>query len=870
MASQPPDRAEVEEALFELQQYLSDRIAPLMVADSIELLTRCPVDLVVAQLDSWTSSQYLSGRAGVPVSDYLFHAVQKIHMLGDFKLLPTTVLDPYLERIKQAVLAVCPIEDRELLASNLARLGTSVTGPAPTVDILYRQPGTAATAASAPLAAPAHTVAVTAASGPVVAAAIPPPVARPGAPAAAPAAVPVVAADPIISADVAHSLRRLTLLLDRMATQQIVAAPAGPGPSEETELVSQVLTTATRSAANGRELDQHLDRLRALGGPARIDQVFQALGASLPAWSLDSPSLHGAGSPADHSSPAEAMRRLVTLAQDTAEAARRYRDLVHTAIRQVNEGALPRAVTILDLALDLAGARAVPAPTVDALRNSGHDHFDAERLRKLAETPGKHLALSRVMSFFTRLTPDGLLDDLAREERHDRRRHLVTLLEAHGLAARTAVVARLETTAGQRDQTDPFFLRNLVYLLRILPRPEGASPMDEVALIGRAVRSTSPLAVVKEAISTLGKIEHETAEDALLAYLRRFESMLESPRAGAHPREETEALLDRTLAGLARGNTGRAVKAVVDHGLRDAPELGNTKARLVELGARDLTPYPEQVLRLLAALQAEVPRGLASLAGAMINKRKGENVISLVQSLRGTRVAEVWEAFQDIATRHPNEAFGQAAAQALQALSEAPPSRPPMTAALSGDLEVFGMPNLLQNLADNKATGTLTLFDEEGHVAATLALEKGGLKTAQHGLLRNAEAVYQLVEKPFPGQFAFVSPRDAPAESDGAETLEVAPILLEGLRRYDELRGARALVPDETNLRPTGAVPPAHPDEPNEALVESIWDAVRSGMTANACERKFPVDSYRIRRLLAYWIEKGALKVPGRKKETTP
>jgi Domain of unknown function (DUF4388) len=868
VASQPPDRAEVEEALFELQQYLSDRIAPLMVADSIELLTRCPVDLVVAQLDAWTSSQYLSGRAGVPVSDFLFHAVQKIHMLGDFKLLPTSTLEPYLEKIKHAVLAVCPIEDRELLASNLGRLGASVSGPAPTVDILYRQPGAAASAVSAPLAAPAHAVAVTAAALPASAAG-PVAVSRSGAVpgAAPPPGVTVAAADPIISADVAHSLRRLTLLLDRLATQQITVAPAGPGPSEETELVSQVLTTATRSAANGRELDQHLDRLRALGGPARTDQIFQALGASLPAWSLDSPSLSGAGSTADHSGPAEAMRRLVTLAQDTAEAARRYRDLVHTAIRQVNEGALPRAVTILDLALELAAERAVPAPTVDALRNSGHDHFDADRLRKLAETPGKHLALARVMGFFTRLTPDGLLDDLAREDRHDRRRHLVTLLEAHGTAARTAVVGRLETSAGQRDQADPFFLRNLVYLLRILPRAEGASPVDEVALLGRAVRSTSPLAVVKEAISTLGKIEHETAEDALLAYLRRFESMLESPRAGTHPREETEALVERTIAGLARGSTGRALKAVVDHGLRDAPELGNTKARLVELGGRDLTPHPELVLRLLAALEAEVPRGLASLAGAMINKRKGENVINLIQSLRGTRVAEVWEAFQGISTRYPNESFGQAAAQALQALSEAPPSRPPITAALSGDLEVFGMPNLLQNLADNRATGTLTLFDAEGHVVATLVLEKGGLRSAQHGLLRNAEAVYQLVERPFPGQFAFVSPRDTPAEADGAGTLEVAPILLEGLRRYDELRAARALVPDETNLRPTGTVPPAHPDEPNEALVESIWDAVRSGMTANACERKFPVDSYRIRRLLAYWIEKGALKVPGRKKE---
>src|SRR5262245_62756086 len=102
-----------------------------MVADSIELLTRVSPDLVVAQIDAWTSGQYRSGRGGVPVSDYLFHAVQKIHMLGDFKLLPVSVLDPYVAHLKQAVLSICPEEDRELLANNLSRLAISVSGPAP-------------------------------------------------------------------------------------------------------------------------------------------------------------------------------------------------------------------------------------------------------------------------------------------------------------------------------------------------------------------------------------------------------------------------------------------------------------------------------------------------------------------------------------------------------------------------------------------------------------------------------------------------------------------------------------------------------------------------------------------------------------------
>ncbi len=861
MASQPPDRAEVEEALFELQQYLSDRIAPLMVADSIELLTRVSPDLVVAQIDAWTSGQYRSGRGGVPVSDYLFHAVQKIHMLGDFKLLPVSVLDPYVEQLKQAVLAVCPEEDRELLANNLSRLAISVTGPAPVVDILYRQPGVQPTAASAPLAA---SVRAPVGGG------------DPGVPLASSGAggghavpmVPAAPVDPVISADVAHSLRRLTLLLSRLATH---AVPAGVEtiPAEQNELVSQVLATATASAANGKELDHHLDRLRAMGGPARTDQIFQALGESLPGWSLDSPSLQSAGAGADHSAPAEAMRRLVILAQDTSEAARRYRDLVHAAIRQVNEGVLSRAATMFDVADQLAAEKQVPAPVIEAIRNSGHDHFDQERVRKLAETPGKHQALARVMNFFVKLRPDGLLDELAREERHDRRRQLVTLLEAHGTAARAVVVARLEAAARDREQTDPFFLRNLIYLLRILARPADAPLADEVMLIGRTVRSSSPLAVVKEAISTLGKIEHEAAEDALLAYQRRFESMLESPRAGAHPREETEALLERTISSLARTGGGRSLKAIVEHGLRDAPELGNTKQRLAELGARDLTPHPELVLKLLAALEAELPRGLATLAGVRMNKRKSENIHHLIAALRGTRVAEVWEAFSGISTRFPGESFGQAAAQALAALSEAPPSRPPITASLSGDLEVFGLPNLLQNLADNRATGTLTLFDDEGHVAATVVLERGFLRSAQHGNLRGPEALYQLVERPFPGQFAFVTPREPSPEASSGEMLELAPLLLEGLRRYDELRLARALVPDQAIMKPTGHAPSGLADEPNEALVESLWEAVISGATPVRCERKFPVDAYRIRRMLAHWVEKGALQAPAASKEAS-
>jgi hypothetical protein len=48
-------------------------------------------------------------------------------------------------------------------------------------------------------------------------------------------------------------------------------------------------------------------------------------------------------------------------------------------------------------------------------------------------------------------------------------------------------------------------------------------------------------------------------------------------------------------------------------------------------------------------------------------------------------------------------------------------------------------------------------------------------------------------------------------------------------------------------------------DEPNEALIESVWERAVAGVAASELEQEMPVDSYRVRRLLARWIEAGTL-----------
>jgi len=70
---------EAREALEELEQYLSDILPPLVVADSVKLLLKYPPELTASAIHSWTVSQLRAG-TDILVSDYL----------GNVRMFPTT------------------------------------------------------------------------------------------------------------------------------------------------------------------------------------------------------------------------------------------------------------------------------------------------------------------------------------------------------------------------------------------------------------------------------------------------------------------------------------------------------------------------------------------------------------------------------------------------------------------------------------------------------------------------------------------------------------------------------------------------------------------------------------------------------------
>ncbi len=835
-----PTNPELEEALLEFQQYLSDAVPPLVVADSIQLLLKHPPEVILPSIRAWTAAQY-RGAAGsaVPISDYLFHAIKKIHMIGEFKLVPRQPLEEYLRHLYRSVLALCPQEDHEMLLENLSRLGEQAGTQISPVRTIHRQAptesGSAATAASAQRAA--------AGAG---------------------------GGEPGSSADeAARGLRRFSMLLERLEAQGGLTtggAAAAPGAPQAAE----ALAFAARSSHSSHELDQYMARLKSMGLEAGTDNLFRALAQSLPGWTV--PAAEAGGAPGTQA-PVEtralgAMRRIITEADDPVEISKRFQEMVKAGVERFNEGSLPQAVQMLELADRLIAEKKVDRGSAELVRRKLGETLNGELLRKCSERPDQYALLRKVLDFFTAYTPEGLLEELPREQKRDRRRLILALLEVHGAPARALAyeaLSRVPSTAVGEEEW--FFRRNLLYLLRRIPRDPEASAEDESETVVRHAQIGLPLVVVKEAVAALAVYKDERTEQGLGELLAQLEGLLARPAGAPYEPKDLRALLDRVAATLARLPSPRARRVLIDHAVKKQVSLGDAMARLEELGSQDLSDDADTAEQLLALLKANIPFKLLGLT----LKATDQSLVHVVEALAGTPLPAVRRALEDVAARFGGQEAGKVAARAIAAWDK--PAAASASAAqggaadepaasLQGDLEVFGLPALLQSLGDSSASGMLTLLGlKGGEVFATLSLREGKLEEIHRGKLRGEEAFYQLLERPTPGRFAFV--KGAPPPRPGAAALQILPLTLEAMRRYDEFQEAAALVPDTVHLEATATRPTPHPAEKDGEFLQALWARASQGGTPLEFEEAVASDSYRIRRSLAHWVEQGSLKIRG-------
>lgn len=821
---------EVREALEELQQYLADLLPPLVVAESVKLLLRYPPELIATSIHAWGLGQRSQS---VPLSDYLYHGAKKIYMMGDYRLLPQEPFEAFIDGLKNALLDYCPDADKGILATSLENLSDAANVPTSQVDMIFRQ----SVSVKRPMASSQRetsSAASVAGSGNFV----------------GPGGVP-------ISEEQFRGLRRISLLLESLEAEA-VEGDISKASKRGQQLATRALSVAARHSETHEELDQNLDRLRSLGLDVSTQDIFNALGQVTPAWVAPAGAAGEAIPPRPHSA-LETMRRLVTQTEDPVEVDKRYQELVRAAVERLNEGSLAQGVAMLDLAEQLAADKRVENAAVEAAKRKGDQGLDLERLRKFAEIPEQHPLLRRVLNYFVALTPSSLFDSLVGEGKRDRRRLMLLLLEVHGEPAREAALDRLrgQLTPGSGDE-EFYFRRNMLYLLRRIPRPPKQSLEEEIGLFVRHADPRYPQHMVKEAIAGLALIKHEKAEKALVQCMEDIELALNVTQDPPPNAKDMRAALDRIAAALARFGSISAHKALIDHAFRKNPEYGNSMARLAEFASQDLSNDGEAVKRLLEALRSAAPFKLFGLT----LHQSYEGVLYLVQALSSTPADGVKKTFEELVKKFTDQEFAKVAGKALQNFASGRPTAEPAgteTGSLSGDLSLFGVPALVQSLAEAQVSGTLSLKSPKGEVFSTVVLRQGKLKTCQAGKIFGDEAFFQLLERPLPGSFLLVRQPEGVRETQVGALKDILPLTLEGLRRYDEFQLAGAVVPDDMLLKPADVKPTAHKDEKDGILVKDLWTAMGPGATPRQVEAIVAADSYRIRRMLVHWVEQGSL-----------
>ncbi len=827
----------LREALEDLQGYLADHIAPLLVADAVETLLGFPPALTAEQLRIWAHYQYQGRGGSTPVSDFLYHAIKKVQQLEVHQLVPADRFDRFLAGLAVSLLAACPEGERERLAAQLRHLRESVGGATGLVDHLHR---------SAPVAAPAT-------------------VFRPAAP-----------VEPLSPEEI-RDLRRFTVALERAAA---AAGPAKGGPPAA-EQAQQLLVLAAAGARSDAELEERMAKLRAAGlATADAPDLLRSLVAAVPDWALTLP----VGESAPTSGSLAAVRQAVKLAGNRERSGERWRELLRAAAEQFNRRSFGRTLALVELADRMVREGEVDARFAAIERDLAHEAYDVSVLLEAAADRRQWPVLRRLVEFHPAWSVRELLDSLADQADAKRRRLLLALIEVWGPEARPLVLERLEASVfdPSRDPNFWWYQRNLVYLLNRLPRGPEADPRGELDLVGPFTELAHPPAFQKEAILLVSQLPQQAGVPLLVQRLAEAERALERPEVLLHAVSEVWKVIGALAGALARSGSAAARRALLDHALARRPRDGEALARLRELAHHDLSSDRETVSRLLGALRDLAPRKLLGFVVA----RHEEELGHVARALAGTSAPEVRQALAELAAKYPQLATdlvaepaearagavpGSSAAderrrepdagegEELEAGNElpGPAAAGAGRASMAGDLEVFGLAGLIQSFYQSESSGRLALRDGAGREQGQLRLQRGRLAACRVGELTGKAAFYQLFEYPVAGTFEFT--REVPGAESELEREELLALLMEGIRRYDELQRLRALVPDELPLRATGARPTAPPGETDGELVRQIWGLVRGGARAVDCERAAPVDAFRVRTLLSHWLEEGAL-----------
>jgi len=175
---------------------------------------------------------------------------------------------------------------------------------------------------------------------------------------------------------------------------------------------------------------------------------------------------------------------------------------------------------------------------------------------------------------------------------------------------------------------------------------------------------------------------------------------------------------------------------------------------------------------------------------------------------------------------------------------------------LSGNLEYFDLPTIIQALATSERTGTFTITDQLEQVFAMIYFEAGKVLFARLGHLRGEDAFYQLFQSPVQDVFTFKGGL-LPVELEEEEEIGTTTmgLLMEAAHQQDELKVLKATYADPNRVFRPQPKKLSWDDEETRDLAKEIWGRLHRGETINQIVKEIPACEYRIYKVLSVMNE---------------
>ena len=179
---------------------------------------------------------------------------------------------------------------------------------------------------------------------------------------------------------------------------------------------------------------------------------------------------------------------------------------------------------------------------------------------------------------------------------------------------------------------------------------------------------------------------------------------------------------------------------------------------------------------------------------------------------------------------------------------------------LQGNLRYFDLATVIQTLIGSHQTGTLVVTQEGSKTKiAELFFFKGNIARAKFKQLTGDDAVFQLFQSQFEGDFSFTGKVVNEDEVQTDITMPAISLLMESVRLQDELPQLKDRVKDADHVFRQKAPELKWEEADTVELAAAVWSRLKKGASVNDLHRDIPRCSFAIYRTLVAMLDAGMI-----------